>query len=146
METAANREAVLASEGVAIKSRRIVIAPGNGHMIVQRKGGGIVTSLAHHPVKSGCRPSVDPMFETLADVYHGEVAAVLLSGMGRDGTEGAERIAAAGGGIYAQDEASCAVWGMPRAVAERGLACAVCPPEELADKVAAAAAGVASWR
>ena len=145
METAANREAVLAGEGVTIAPGRIIIAPGHGHMIARRQGAQIVTGLAHHPVKSGCRPSVDPMFETLADVYEGEVAAVLLSGMGRDGTEGAQRIAATGGGIYAQDEATCAVWGMPRAVAESGLACAICPPEELADKVIAAA-GVAAWR
>ena len=114
-------------------------------MIVRRSGGEIVTGLAHHPVKSGCRPSVDPMFETLAETYDGHVAAVLLSGMGRDGTEGAERVAAAGGGIYAQDEATCAVWGMPRAVAERGIAHAVCPPEELADRVVAAAAGGQPW-
>lgn len=145
METAANRESVLADEGVVVAPRRIVIAPGHGHMIVRNRGSQVVTGLAHHPVKSGCRPSVDPMFETLAEVYDGEVAAVLLSGMGRDGTEGAERIAAAGGGIYAQDEATCAVWGMPRAVAESGLACAVCPPEALADKVVAAV-GAASWR
>ncbi len=84
------------------------------------------------------------MFETLAEVYDGHVAAVLLSGMGRDGTDGAERIAAAGGGIYAQNEATCAVWGMPRAVSESGLACSVCPPEELGDRIAAAARG-ASW-
>lgn len=146
METAAGREAVLADEGVAIVPRRIVIAPGHGHMVVRRSGGDIVTGLAHYPVKSGCRPSVDPMFETLADVYDGHVAAVLLSGMGRDGTDGAERIAAAGGGIYAQDEATCAVWGMPRGVAERGIAHAVCAPEELADRVAAAAAGGQPWR
>lgn len=145
METAANREAVLADDGVAIRPKRIVIAPGHGHMIVRRSGADVVTALAHHPVKSGCRPSVDPMFETLADVYEGHVAAVLLSGMGRDGTEGAERIAAAGGGVYAQDEATCAVWGMPRAVSEQGIACAVCPPEELADKILVAA-GAASWR
>ena len=146
METAADREAVLAGEGTAILPRRIVIAPGNGHMIVRRSGGGIVTGLAHHRVKSGCRPSVDPMFETLAEAYDGHVAAVLLSGMGRDGTDGAECIAAAGGGIYAQDEATCAVWGMPRAVAESGIACAVCPPEALADRVVAAAAGAQTWR
>lgn len=145
METAANREAVLAEEGVTITPGRIIIAPGHGHMIVRRKGHQVVTGLAHHPVKSGCRPSVDPMFETLAEVYDGEIAGVLLSGMGRDGTDGAERIAAAGGGIYAQNEATCAVWGMPRAVAESGIACAVSPPEELADRVAAAA-GVGSWR
>lgn len=146
MESAANREAVLAAEGVAVLPRRILIATGSGHMIVRRGGSGVVAGLAHHPVKSGCRPSVDPMFETLADVYDGQVAAVLLSGMGRDGTDGAERVAAAGGGIYAQDEATCAVWGMPRAVAERGLACAVSPPEALADKVVAAAAGAAPWQ
>lgn len=146
MESAASRESVLAAEGVAILPGRIVIASGSGHMIVRRSASAIVTGLAHHLAKSGCRPSVDPMFETLAEVYDGHVAGVLLSGMGRDGTEGAERIAAAGGGIYAQDEATCAVWGMPRAVAERGLACAVCPPEELADRVVAAAGGAASWR
>ena len=145
METAAGREAVLADDGVKIAPRRIVIAPGHGHMVVRRSGAEIVTALAHHPVRSGCRPSVDPMFETLAEAYDGHVAAVLLSGMGRDGTEGAERIAAAGGGIYAQDEATCAVWGMPRSVAESGLACAVCPPEELADRVVAAAGGQ-PWR
>lgn len=145
METAANREAVLADDGVAVVPGRIVIAPGHAHMIVRRKGSQIVTGLAHHAVKSGCRPSVDPMFDTLADVYEGEVAAVLLSGMGRDGTDGAERIAAAGGGIYAQDEATCAVWGMPRAVAESGIACAVSTPEDLADKVAIAA-GASAWR
>lgn len=147
MESAAGREAVLAEKGTLIRSGRIVIAPGHGHMVVRRQGAEMVTGLAHHPVKSGCRPSVDPMFETLADAYDGHVAAVLLSGMGRDGTEGAERIANVGGSIYAQDEATCAVWGMPRAVAERGIACAVCPPEELADKiVAAVAAGGRSWR
>lgn len=145
METAANREAVLADEGVVIAPRRIVIAPGHGHMIVRRSGNQFVTGLAYHPAKSGCRPSVDPMFETLAEAYDGHVAAVLLSGMGRDGTEGAERVAEAGGAVYAQDEATCAVWGMPRAVSERGIACAVCPPEELADKVVASV-GAAAWR
>ena len=145
METAANREAVLADEGVAIAPRRIVIAPGHGHMIVRKRGSQFVTGLAHHPVKSGCRPSVDPMFETLAQAYEGQVAAVLLSGMGRDGTDGAELVAAAGGAVYAQDEATCAVWGMPRAVCERGIACAVCPPEELADKIVASVRSQ-SWR
>lgn len=145
MEAAAGREAVLGGEGVAVLPRRIVIAPGGAHMIVRRSGTDVLTGLAHHSVRSGCRPSVDPMFATLAEAYDGHVAAVLLSGMGRDGTEGAERIAAAGGGIYAQDEASCAVWGMPRGVAERGLACAVSPPQALADRIVAAAAGV-PWR
>lgn len=145
MEGAAGREAVLAGEGVAVRPGRIVIAPGHGHMVVRRSGAEVVTGLAYHPVRSGCRPSVDPMFATLADVYDGHVAGVLLSGMGRDGSEGAERIAAAGGGIYAQDEASCAVWGMPRGVTEAGIAWAAAPPEELASLIVAAA-GSRSWR
>lgn len=136
MSQAADREAILAEEGTEVKRGRILIAPGHGHMIVRKSGSLVVTGLTHHPVKSGCIPSVDPMFDSLADVYDGRVAAVLLSGMGRDGTEGAQKIARAGGSIFAQDEASCAVWGMPRAVAESGLACAVLPPEALAEKLA----------
>lgn len=145
MEMASGRPADLAGEGTVIARGRIVIAPGNGHMIVRRQGLQHVTGLVYQPVRSGCMPSVDPMFESLASAYDGQVAAVLLSGMGRDGTEGAQAIAAAGGTIFAQDAESCAVWGMPRTVAETGLAAAVLPPEQLADRVAAMA-GAEAWQ
>ena len=145
MEMAANREAVLADEDVEIGRGRIVIAPGHGHMVVRRKGTRHVTGLAYQPVKSGCTPSVDPMFETLAEAYDGHVAGVLLSGMGRDGTEGADAIINAGGSMYAQSADTCAVWGMPRDITERGLASAVLPPAELADKVLASV-GADAWR
>lgn len=155
VEAAAHRQAVLADEGTNIEPGRIVIAPGYGHMVVRRahpgviSGTGTVTGLAHHRATSGCMPSVDPMFESLADCFDGHVAAVLLSGMGRDGTEGAGAVARAGGAVFAQDEASCAVWGMPRGVTESGIATAVLPPEQLADAVIAAAAdeagGAAAW-
>ncbi|MBX7496896.1 chemotaxis-specific protein-glutamate methyltransferase CheB [Qipengyuania sp. 6B39] len=144
MEMAADREAVLADEGVELTRGKIVIAPGHGHMVVRKSGTRYVTGLAYHPVKSGCMPSVDPMFETLAEAYEGRVAGVLLSGMGRDGTDGAQAIAAAGGSIYAQNAETCAVWGMPRAVTEMGIAAAVLPPEELAEKVLASA-GAGAW-
>ena len=145
MEVASGREAILADDGVEIRRGNLIIAPGHGHMTVHRKGGRFVTGLAYHPVKSGCMPSVDPMFETLAEACDGEVAGVLLSGMGRDGTDGAEAIVKAGGSIYAQDAHSCAVWGMPRAVTEMGLASAALPPEELAEAVLASA-GAQAWR
>ena len=145
MEAAAGREAVLGGEGVPVLPGRIIVAPGHAHLVVRRQGAGVVTGLSHHPAPSGCRPSVDPMFGSLATVYSGEVAGVLLSGMGRDGSEGAGEIVAAGGGIYAQDEASCAVWGMPRGAVEGGLACAVAAPEALVDRIVAAA-GASSWR
>ncbi|WP_375291279.1 chemotaxis-specific protein-glutamate methyltransferase CheB [Qipengyuania sp.] len=145
IEAASGREAMLADEGVIIARGKVFIAPGHGHMVLRKSGDRVIAGLAHHPVQSGCRPSVDPMFESLAEAYEGHVAGVLLSGMGRDGSEGAAKIADAGGGIYAQDEATCAVWGMPRAVAEGGIAIAVCPPEELARKVLASA-GADAWR
>lgn len=145
MEMAAQREAVLADEGVQIERGKIYIAPGHGHMVVRRSQGRQVLGLAYHPVKSGCMPSVDPMFETLAEAFDGHVAGVLLSGMGRDGTDGAQSIVSAGGSVYAQSAETCAVWGMPRAITELGLAAAVLPPEELAEKLLAGA-GAAAWR
>ena len=145
VETVSGRKARLADEGVPVTRGEILIAPGHGHMILRRQGDRIFSGLAYHAVPSGCRPSVDPMFESAAEVYDGHVSAVLLSGMGRDGSEGARSIAAAGGAIFAQDEASSAVWGMPRTVAENGLATAVLPPEQLAARVVAMA-GSDSWR
>ena len=145
MEMAAGRPAVLADEGVEVTRGRILIAPGHGHMVVRKKGTKYLTDLAFHPVKSGCTPSVDPMFETLAEAYDGHVAGILLSGMGRDGTEGADAIIKAGGSMYAQSADTCAVWGMPRDITERGLASAVLPPEELAESVLKTA-GADAWR
>jgi two-component system chemotaxis response regulator CheB len=82
-------------------------------------------------------PSVDPMFASVGAIFRTGALGVVLTGMGRDGVEGASRLVACGGSIFAQDEASCAVWGMPRAVLEAGLACAVLPPDKLARRIAA---------
>lgn len=155
VEVAAGRETVLADEGISIEPGRIVIAPGYGHMVARRahpgliSGTGVVVGLTRDRAPSGCMPSVDPMFTSLAECFDGHVAAVLLSGMGRDGTEGAGAVARAGGAVFAQDEESCAVWGMPRGVTESGVATSVLPPEQLAQAVVAAtglvAAGVPAW-
>ena len=95
------------------------------------------------PRPSGCRPSVDPMFESCARLFGGHAMGIVLSGMGRDGAAGAARIADAGGTILAQDAASSAVWGMPGAVATAGLASAVLPPDQLARRVVAAVGAAA---
>ena len=145
MELASGRKAVLADENAEIANGTIVIAPGHAHMMVRRKAGRAVTALASHPVKTGCTPSVDPMFETAAEAYDGYVAGVLLSGMGRDGTDGAEAIIQAGGSIYAQSADTCAVWGMPRDVTERGLATAVMEPGDLATEILSNV-GADAWR
>jgi two-component system chemotaxis response regulator CheB len=87
-------------------------------------------------MSSCCVPSVDPMLSTAASVLGPRALGIILSGMGRDGSEGASRLVAVGGSIIAQDEGSSAVWGMPRAVVDAGLACAVLPPVKIARRIA----------
>ena len=77
------------------------------------------------------------MLESIAEAFEGQALAVILSGMGRDGAEGARRLVSAGGVVMAQDMESSAVWGMPRAVAQAGLCSAVLPPAQLAQRIAA---------
>jgi two-component system chemotaxis response regulator CheB len=81
-------------------------------------------------------PSVDPMLASAGAIYGDRALGVVLTGMGRDGVEGASTMVSCGGSVIAQDEASCAVWGMPRAVLEAGLASAVLPPDKIARRIA----------
>lgn len=136
---ASGRPAVVAAPGMPIEPGRIHVAPGDGHLIVRREGRALVCAIAHHAVPSGCTPSLDPTFESIADTVGARALGIVLSGMGRDGALGAARLAAAGGTLFAQDAATSAVWGMPRAIAEAGLASAVLPPEAIARRVAAMA-------
>lgn len=146
LAAASGRPAVVADAGTRAEPGRIHVAPGDGHMIVRREGFHLVTGVAHHAVPSGCTPSVDPLFESLADAACGHAIGVVLSGMGRDGVIGAARLVQAGGTIFAQDAATAAVWGMPRAVTEAGLSTAVLPPEQIAARVAAMAAAAEARR
>jgi two-component system chemotaxis response regulator CheB len=142
---ASGREAEVAAPGSEIRAGRIYVAPGEGHMTVHQRLGRLVTGLAHHPVASGCMPSVDPLFESLAEASDGQAMGVVLSGMGRDGLEGAAKLVAAGGTLFAQDAATSSVWGMPRAIAQAGLATAVLPPEAIAGRLVSSA-GAAAWK
>lgn len=133
---AARREAVVAEDGMALHPDRILIAPGDAHLAIEPLGDGHVANLLTDRVSSGCMPSVDPMFASAGAEFGPSSIGVILTGMGRDGLEGAAKMVASGGAVLAQDEASCAVWGMPRAIIEAGLACAVMPPEKIARRVA----------
>jgi two-component system chemotaxis response regulator CheB len=139
LSTAAGREAVVAEDGTRLLPDRIVIAPGDAHLLVDEVNGKLVARLLKAKVSSGCLPSVDPMLASAGAVLGEGALGIVLTGMGRDGAEGARRLVEAGGSVMAQNEASCAVWGMPRAVTEAGLACAVLPPDKLAWRVAARA-------
>ena len=133
---ASGRPTVVACEGMPVTPGRIIVAPGDAHLTVASDSEGrTIVRLQDGPVASGCRPSVDPMFDSCARLYGAHALGVVLSGMGRDGAEGAARIVRAGGTIMAQDAATSAVWGMPGAVASAGLASAVLPPEQIAARI-----------
>lgn len=116
---------VEAAEGMMLEAGRVYVAPGDHHMLVKSRGGPI--ALTQTPPENFCRPAVDPMFRSVAAAYGATVLAVVLTGMGHDGREGARAIADIGGTVLAQDEATSVVWGMPAAVAHAGHAAAVLP-------------------
>lgn len=127
----------IAADGLELMADRIVLAPGDAHLGVVRVNGRAVVKLDRAAAPTGCRPSVDPMFASLARLFGAGVLAVVLTGMGRDGTEGAGAVVAAGGNVIVQNEASSAVWGMPGSVAKAGLAAAVLHPTDIAQRIAA---------
>jgi two-component system chemotaxis response regulator CheB len=120
---------------------RIYVAPGGRHMRVGRANHGPVVALDDGPPINFCRPAVDPLFSSAARTWGPAVVAVILTGMGVDGTGGAADIVAAGGSVIAQDEATSVVWGMPGAAAQAGLCSAVLPLDQIAGKVAGLFAG-----
>ncbi|MAP48982.1 MAG: chemotaxis response regulator protein-glutamate methylesterase [Oceanicaulis sp.] len=111
-----------AKEGEPLRPGRIYLAPGDFHMTLRSANGVISTHIDQSPPVNFCRPAVDPLFNSCAKVAGNGVLAVVLTGMGHDGRDGARTIREAGGQVIAQDQASSVVWGMPGAVAEAGLA------------------------
>jgi two-component system chemotaxis response regulator CheB len=132
----ARRDAVVAQDGMQLLPDSILVAPGDAHLTLEPVASGSIVRLTHGRSSSGCMPSVDPMLASVGAIYGSAALGVVLTGMGRDGVEGATRLVACGGSIIAQDEGSCAVWGMPRAVLEAGLASAVLPPDKIARRIA----------
>lgn len=126
----------VATDRMRIQPGRIIVAPGNAHIRVVRMAEGAAIRLSSEKCTSSCVPSVDPMFESVADVFGARALAVVLSGMGRDGTEGAAHLAAAGARILVQDRATSVVWGMPGSVANAGHASAILPPDEIGRLIA----------
>lgn len=130
------RQTSVARAGLPLARGRILVAPGDGHLSVESYGGMPRVRITAERVESGCLPSVDPMLASVAEAFGGNAVGVVLSGMGRDGLRGAERLATTGADIFVQDRASSVVWGMPGVVAQAGLATAMLPPFQIADLLA----------
>jgi two-component system, chemotaxis family, protein-glutamate methylesterase/glutaminase len=127
--------------GEEINAGTIYIAPGGKHMKVARRDGTAVIVVEEGALINFCRPAVDPLFASAAEVWGPKALALVLTGMGSDGLRGAQAITDAGGCVVAQDEATSVVWGMPGQVAHAKLCSAVLPLDKIAPKLTKLFAG-----
>jgi two-component system chemotaxis response regulator CheB len=127
-----------ATDGALVRPGDVWIAPGDFHMTVARSGASRVLRLHKGPPENFCRPAVDVMFRSVAEAYGSSALAVVMTGMGKDGAAGAAAIRKAGGPIFAQDEPTSVVYGMPKAVVDAELADQVLPLSEIAAAITAA--------
>jgi two-component system chemotaxis response regulator CheB len=100
-----------------------------------KSGDGVTLTLDRGERENSCRPSVDVLFHSVAEVYGGQAIGVILTGMGQDGLRGVEKLKSRGAYIIAQNRESSVVWGMPGAVVQAGLADSVLPLEEVASAI-----------
>ena len=124
-----------ASDGEEVNAGAIYLAPGGKHMKVERRDDTAVIAIDDGPMVNFCKPAVDPLFASAAQVWGSKVLALVLTGMGSDGLAGAKEIVAAGGHVIAQDEETSVVWGMPGQVTNAGLCSAVLPLPEIGGRI-----------
>jgi two-component system, chemotaxis family, protein-glutamate methylesterase/glutaminase len=118
----AQRTIVEAADGMPLQRAQVFIAPGGAHLVLRGSPAAPVLGLSDAPPENGCRPSADVLFRSAAALFGRGLLAIILTGMGRDGTAGLRAVQRAGGYVIAQDEASSVVWGMPGSAIEAGLA------------------------
>jgi two-component system chemotaxis response regulator CheB len=128
-------------DGEEVNAGTIYLAPGGRHMSVKRRDGAAVIALDDGPLVNFCKPAVDPLFSSAAEVWHNGVIGLVLTGMGSDGLRGSQAIVGAGGTVMAQDEATSVVWGMPGQVAHAGVCSAVLALNEIAPRLTRLFAG-----
>jgi two-component system chemotaxis response regulator CheB len=128
-------EVVEACEGMTLEAGWAYIAPGGRHMKLARRAGKVVIQITDDDPENGCRPSVDVLFRSVADVLTGKVIAVIMTGMGRDGVEGCRQLKQRGAVVIAEHADTCVVYGMPKAVVSEGLADRVVPLDLIAANV-----------
>ena len=124
-----------AEHGDEVVSGRALVAPGNAHLRLVRKGASCVVDVADGPLVSRHRPSVDVLFRSVAEVAGGAAVGVLLTGMGEDGAEGLMAMKRAGGATIAQDERSSVVFGMPAKAIARGAADEIVGLRQMAEAI-----------
>lgn len=130
-----------AGEGSRLEPGLALIAPGGHHMKLRSENGAVFAALDDGPPENSCRPAVDVMFRSVAEIYGRNTLVVMLTGMGRDGFIGTQELKAAGASVLAQDRASSVVWGMPGYVVEAGLADVVAGIDDIGPTMTSLAKG-----
>lgn len=128
---------VEAAGGEALAPGYAYLAPGGRHLEIERRGTALMTVVTDDPAVNFTRPSVDVLFRSAVRVLGGDLLAVVLTGMGSDGRDGAGDVSRAGGHVLAQNEESSIVWGMPGAVVTAGHAHQILPLDQVARAVVA---------
>ena len=126
-------EVVEGFDGLTLKPGRAVIAPGGSHLIVRRRAGTAICGLSDAPPVLSVKPAANIMFLSVADEYGGNVLCVILTGMGRDGTDGATALKRRGAYVIAESQKTCVVYGMPKAAADAGIVDEILPLNEIPD-------------
>jgi two-component system chemotaxis response regulator CheB len=111
-------------------------------MRITKKSGQLTIDLDDGPAINHCKPAVDPLFESVAKYFGNATLSAVLTGMGSDGAEGSRVIADGGGTVFAQDEASSVVWGMPSAAAAAGTCTALVELDKMGGRLGQALSGV----
>ena len=126
-------EVVEGFDGLTLKPGRVVIAPGGKHLVIKRRAGSAICSLSDAPPVLSVKPAANIMFLSVADEYGGNVLCVILTGMGRDGTDGAVALKRKGAYVIAESQKTCVVYGMPKAAVDAGVVDEVLPLNEIPD-------------
>jgi two-component system chemotaxis response regulator CheB len=137
---------VEAADGTPLLPGTVHLAPGDQHLVVRSGARGLHTGLHQGPPENFCRPAVDPLFRSVVAAFDGAVLAVVLTGMGSDGRNGAGEIRAAGGTVLVQDQNTSVVWGMPGAISQAGYADEVLPLDRIPDAISRHLSGVSGPR
>lgn len=126
-----------AQEAEPIQPNTVYIAPGGKQMklVASADGKNRIIRITNDPPENSCRPSVDYLFRSVADYYVGRTTAVIMTGMGSDGTKALQILKQKGAFVIAQNEATCVVYGMPKAPIEQGLADVIAPLNKIADEI-----------
>jgi two-component system chemotaxis response regulator CheB len=122
--------------GMDVTAGRIYLAPGGKHMVLRRGPKGVVLDLNEGPQVKNCRPSVDVLFTSAAEVYGANTLAIVMTGMGDDGADGAGVLKRKGARCLTQSADTCTIYGMPRALDERGLSDESLPLDRIAARIA----------